>query len=126
MKYHLIVNHPFQSTHHVLAIAFRLLLGSDPEMKRLEDLWRFYPDHLALYDSFNRTNVPVAVPLEVGEELRDRYHFFVSDTWYKPHPSLSVSQLNDVLDVINDHYGDLLHIERTSIGYGFFRTGGIR
>ena len=122
MKYKLIVNHPFQSTHHVLAIAFRLLLGADPELKRLEDLWRFYPGHLSLYNSFNRTNVPVAVPIEEGVELRDHYHFFVVDTWYKPHPNLSISQLNDVLDVINDHYSDLIYIKRTPIGYGFFRA----
>ena len=122
MKYKLIVNHPFQSTHNVLAIALRLLLSSDPGLKRLEDLWRFYPDHLSLYDSFNRTNVPVAVPIEEGVELRDHYHFFVVDSWYKPHPNLSIPHLNDALEVINDHYSDLFYIERTPIGYSFFRA----
>ena len=122
MKYKLIVNHPFQSTHNVLTITLRLLLSSDPGLKRLEDLWRLYPDHLSLYDSFNRSNVPVAVSIEEGEKLLEHYHFFVFDTWYKPHPRLSVSQLNDVLEVVNDQYNDLFYIKRTPIGYGFFRA----
>ena len=122
MQYKLIVNQPFQSTHNVLALAIRFLIGLDPGLKRLEDYWRWYPKHIALYDSFNCIDVPVGVPMAEGEELRDYYHFYALDEWYKPHPNLGLSQLNDVLEVFNDRYGDIFYIARTRIGYGFYRA----
>lgn len=62
--YKLIINQPFQSTQNVLAVTFRFLLSTYPGLKRLEYLWRYYPHHIALYDSLNQTSIPVAVTVE--------------------------------------------------------------
>ena len=122
MTYQLIVNQPFQSTYNVLSCAIHFLLCMDPGLKRLEDKWRALPGGIGLYDSFNRTRVLVGVLLEEAEGVNDYCHFYVDDEWYKPHPDLSRGQLNDVIDVINDYYGDIFCIDKTPIGYGYYRA----
>lgn len=122
MTYKLMVNQPFNCTYNVLSATIHFLLCFDHDLKRLEEKWRCLPEGIGLYDSFNRKDVLVGIPLSEGEEVKEYNNFYAYDQWYKPHPNLTRSQLDDFLEVVNDYYGDIFFVARTPIGYGYYKA----
>ena len=124
MHYKLIVNQPFQSVRNVLGATFRFLNKMDPGLKRLEDSWRLIQGGIAIRDRFNARDIPIGVEVPSEDVDSDNGCFFqVNGFWYIPDNTLSRSNLDDFLQVINDHYGkDLLAIFKSDIGYGYFKA----
>ncbi len=124
MHYKLIFNQPFSSTVNLLSASLHFVHGFDPRLLRLEEHWRVYPGGIiALHDSFNNQDIPIG--REAGDEYDpdDLFHFFSNDFGnYKILDNLTRSQLDDILDVFNDHYcSDCFAISKTPIGYGFYK-----
>ena len=124
MRYKLIVNQPFQSVSHVLGATFLFLKAMDPGLKRLEESWLFIPNGIAIRDRFNNNDIPIGIEIPPKNVDSDDGGFFQVDShWYKPDDSLSRSELEDFLQVVNDHYGaDLFAVQKTPIGYGFYKV----
>ena len=124
MRYKLIVNQPFQSVRHVLGATFLFLKAMDPGLKRLEESWLFIPNGIAIRDRFNNNDIPIGIEIPPKDVDPDDGGFFQVDShWYKPDDSLSRSELDDFLQVVNDHYGaDLFAVQKTRIGYGFYKV----
>ena len=124
MKYHLIVNQPFQSVNNVISATLTFLKGMDPGFKRLEDLWRTTPDGIALYDHFNEEDITIGIAIPSEEAQANEKRFFqVNDSWYKPNPDLSRYSLDNFLQLVNDRYGsDLFAVLKSGIGYGYFKV----
>ena len=124
MHYKLIVNQTFQSVRNVLGATFRFLNKMDPGLKRLEESWRLIPGGIAIRDRFNGRDIPIGVEVPSEDVDSDNGSFFqVDGFWYTQDNTLSRSNLDDFLQVINDHYGkDLLAILKSDIGYGYFKA----
>jgi len=125
MHYKLIVNQPFTSTVNVLAAALHFVHVYDPRLLRLEEHWRVYPGGVIyLHDSFNNQDIPIGK--EAGDEYDpdDHYHYFSNDFGnYKILDSLSKGQLDDLMEVLNDHYcSDCFAVSKTLIGYGYYKV----
>lgn len=123
MHYKLIVNQPFQNTANVLTAAFHFVTVYDPRLLRLEEHWRVLPGGIiALHDSFNNQDLPIGK--RAGDDYDpDDMHYFSNDFGnYKLLTDLSREELDDILDVFNDHYsGDCFAIDKTAIGYGYYK-----
>lgn len=123
MHYKLIVNQPFQSTANVLAGAFRFVRAYDPQLLRLEELWRITPDGISLYDSFNKQDLPFGRKASPEEWNPDDMHCLSFEgEHFMLLTDFSRGHLNDILDVFNDNYGgDCFCVLKTPIGYGYYK-----
>lgn len=123
MHYKLIVNQPFQSTANVLAAAFRFVCAYDPQLLRLEERWRTFSGGIAIFDSFNHQSLPIGRNATTEEYDPDDLHFFTDGySNYRLLEDLSISQLDDILEVFNDLYGgDCFAVKKTTIGYGYYK-----
>ena len=123
MHYKLIVNQPCQSEANVLASAFQFVTIFDPHLLRLEDLWCTIPGGIAIHDSFNKQSLPIGRAATLEEYDPDDFHYFTDGySHYRLLENLSRSQLDDILDVFNDLYGeDCFAILKTQIGYGIYK-----
>ena len=123
MHYKLIVNQPFQSTANVLAAAFHFVKIYDPQLRRLEESWVTVPGGVAIHDSFNNQNIPIGRDASLEEYDSDDFHFFTDGyANYRLLEDLPKSDLDDILEVFNDHYGaDCFAVSKTPIGYGYYK-----
>ena len=123
MKYKLVVNQPFQSTGNVLAAAFRFVYAYDPRLLRLEEHWRVFPGGIAIHDSFNNQDLPIGRDAAGDDYDPDDLSCFTDGySNYRLLDTLDQSQLDDILEVFNDHYcADCFAISKTAIGYGFYK-----
>lgn len=123
MHYKLIVNQPFQSTAIVLAAAFRFVCAYDPHLLRLEEHWRVIPNGIAIHDSFNNIDISIGRDASLEEYDSDDFHFFTDGyANYRLLEDLPKSDLDDILEIFNDHYGaDYFEVRETPIGYGYYK-----
>ena len=123
MHYKLIVNQLFQSTVSVLAAAFRFVCAYDPHLLRLEERWRVIPNGIAIHDSFNNIDIPIGRDATLEEYDPDDTHYFTDGyANYRLLEDLPKSDLDDILEVFNDHFGaDCFCVSKTPIGYGYYK-----
>ena len=117
----MIVNQPYTNSANVLAGALLFIRKKDNDLLRLTDYWRPLADGMALYDSFNCQIVRFGRAVPSQDVDFDKTKFFnVDGDWYECDGLLSRAELNDVIQVLNDVYGDFFIIHPTAIGYAFY------
>ena len=123
MRYKLIVNQPFKRTAYVLAATLHFAHVYDPRLLRLEEHWRMTPGGVALHDSFNNRDIPMGKDAGDSYDPDDLFHCFTDGyANYRILDDLTRGQLNDLLEIFNDHYGsDCFAVMKTPIGYGFYK-----
>lgn len=122
-SFSLIVNQPYQSASNVLRGAFRFILGADPRLLRLEELWRFQGEDLYLYDSFNCQNLKFAVKASDDEIENDGpFLFRVDGDYYVPDPNVTRGCMDDIIEAFNDNYSDCYIFKKTNTGYSYYRV----
>ena len=114
--YHFMMNQPGFNRGNVLATLFRFIAIVDPELKRLEDDFRYGEKLLLIHDRFNNIDIPIAEEAE-NANMDDPFLWTVDGIHYLPKRDISQTELNDFVEVINDNYGDYWIISKSPIGY---------
>lgn len=117
----MIVNQPYTNSANVLAAAFLFIRKSDSDLLKLTDLWRPLEDGMALYDSFNHKIVRIGRALHSQNvDLNKARYFNVDGDWYECDAELSRAELDDVIQILNNVYGEFFIIHPTGYFYEFY------
>ena len=118
----MIVNQPYSNPLQVLGTAFFFVKKVDQNLTRLSDLWRPSPDSIALYDSTSNQAIRFGHPVDLSEDPSQNYSkcLSVDDRCYEYDDNLTREEMEQVLQVLNNVYGDSFFIEPTPIGYAYY------
>ena len=118
----MIVNQPYSNPVQVLGTAFFFVKKVDQNLTRLSDLWRPSPDSIALYDSSSNQSIRFGHPVDLSEDPSQNYSkcLAVDDRCYEYDDNLTREEMEQVLQVLNNVYGDSFFIEPTPIGYAYY------
>ena len=120
-SYHFMMNQPGFNRGNVLATLFRFIAMIDPQLKRLEDDFRYGENLLLIHDKFNNIDIPIAEETK-DADMDDPFLWTVDGIHYLPKRDISQEEQNDFVEVVNDNYSDYWIISKSPIGYKWMAT----
>lgn len=87
-SYRVMMNQPGFNRGNVLASLFRFINVVDPDIKRMEDCFRYGNGLLLVHDRFNNIDIPIAVEAK-DVDVDDPFLWTVDCTHYLPKRDIS-------------------------------------
>ncbi|MBQ6300303.1 MAG: hypothetical protein IJK79_08005 [Bacteroidales bacterium] len=119
----MLVNQPYGNhPASVLGAALRFVRAIDKDLIRLSNLWRPLSDGIALYDPTSNQTTRFGRPVELSDDSSQNSfkYFRVGDTWYECDDTITREEMEQVLQILNDVYGDSYFVAPTPIGYAHY------
>ena len=90
--YHFLMNQPGFNRGNVLATLFRFIAMIDPQLKRLEDDFRYGENLLLIHDKFNNIDIPIAEEAK-DADMDDPFLWTVDCVHYLPKRDITMTTI---------------------------------